>query len=78
MMLFGVNFNCYYLLIMRQFKALFKNEEVRCYFGISIMSAALIAIDIRKNIPDNSRNDSPRLLPGSKYHDDYGLCDYGF
>ena len=51
MMLFGVNFNCYYLLIMRQFKALFKNEEVRCYFGISIMSAALIAIDIRKIYP---------------------------
>ena len=51
MMLFGVNFNCYYLLIMRQFKALFKNEEVRCYFGISIMSAALIAIDIRNIYP---------------------------
>ena len=51
MMLFGVNFNCYYLLIMRQFKALFKNEEVRCYFGIAIMSAALIAIDIRKIYP---------------------------
>lgn len=51
MMLFGVNFNCYYLLIMRQFKALFKNEEVRCYFGISIMSAVLIAIDIRKIYP---------------------------
>ena len=42
MFLFGVNFSCYYLLLLRQFKSVFKDEELRLYFGIAI--AAVIAI----------------------------------
>lgn len=40
MFLFGVNFNIYFLFLMRQFKPVFKNEELRAYsliFGISII-----------------------------------------
>ena len=47
MFLFGVNFSCYYLLLLRQFKSVFKDEELRLYFGIAIVSAALIALNIR-------------------------------
>ena len=47
MLLFGVNFSCYYLLIMRQFKSVFKDEEIRMYVGIVLGSIALIAWNVR-------------------------------
>jgi trk system potassium uptake protein TrkH len=34
MILFGVNFSCYYLLLIRQWKSVITDEEVRTYFGI--------------------------------------------
>lgn len=46
MMLFGVNFSIYYLLLLRQFKTVFKNEELRTYIAIIIGATILIAIDI--------------------------------
>lgn len=42
MLLFGVNFTCYYLLLLRHFRIAFKNEEVRLYIGIVISSIGLI------------------------------------
>ena len=47
MFLFGVNFSCYYLLLLRQFKGVFKDEELRLYFGIAIVSIVLIVLNIR-------------------------------
>ncbi len=47
MILFGVNFTCYYLLLVRQFKAVFTDEEIRLYFGIIVVSITLIAFNIR-------------------------------
>ena len=47
MFLFGINFGCYYLLLLRQFKSVFKDEELRLYFGIVITAIALIVLDIR-------------------------------
>ena len=47
MFLFGVNFSCYYLLLLRQIKGVVKDEELRLYFGIAIVSAALIVLNIR-------------------------------
>ena len=46
MLLFGVNFGCYYLLILRRFKSFFKDEELRLYFGIVFASVVAIAINI--------------------------------
>ncbi len=46
MLLFGINFSCYYLLLLRQFKNVLKDEELRLYFGIFIASALLIAVNI--------------------------------
>ena len=47
MLLFGVNFSCYYLLMLRQFKSVFKDEELRLYFGIVLGSIALIVWNLR-------------------------------
>ena len=47
MFLFGVNFSCYYLLLMKNFKSVFKDEELRFYVGTAAIVAALIAFDIR-------------------------------
>lgn len=42
MLLFGVNFSCYYLMVMRQFRSVFKDEELRLYIAIVLGSVALI------------------------------------
>lgn len=44
MILFGINFNMYYFLLLKKVKAVFKNEEVRAYLGI--IAAATLAITI--------------------------------
>ncbi len=47
MILFGVNFNVYFLLLEKKPKEAFKCEEMRVYFGIILVSIILIAIDIQ-------------------------------
>ena len=42
MMLFGVNFNAYYLLLFRQFKKAFTMEEVVHYFAIILIAIGII------------------------------------
>lgn len=46
MILFGVNFNIYYLLLKRRFKEAAKSAEVRIYFAIILCSIILITINI--------------------------------
>jgi len=46
MILFGVNFSCYYLLLLRQFKSVFGDEELRLYFGIILGSIVLITLNL--------------------------------
>ena len=47
MILFGVNFSAYFLLLRRKFKQAFSMEEVRCYFLIILVSIAVISISIK-------------------------------
>lgn len=47
MFLFGVNFSCYFLLLLRQFKSVFRDEELRTYFLIVLAATGLIAWNIR-------------------------------
>ena len=47
MLLFGVNFSCYYLLILRQVKSVFKDEELRMYLGVILGSILLIVWNLR-------------------------------
>ncbi len=46
MLLFGINFSCYYLLFLRQVKSIFKDEELRLYIGIVVASIALITWNV--------------------------------
>ena len=46
MLLFGVNFSCYYLILIKQFKTVWKDEELRMYLGMVLGSIVLITINI--------------------------------
>ena len=46
MLLFGVNFYVYILILSRKFKLAFKNEEMLIYVGYMLLVTLLIAIDI--------------------------------
>ena len=46
MLLFGINFNLYYLMIMKQFKRAFKSEELWAYVGIVVVSTVAITFNI--------------------------------
>ena len=47
MILFGINFNVYFLLLLGKFKKAFSVEEVRWYFGIIAAAILFITFDIR-------------------------------
>ncbi len=47
MFLFGVNFSCYYLLLLGQVRNIFKDEELRLYVGIAAVTVLLIVLQIR-------------------------------
>ena len=46
MILFGINFNLYYFLLLRNWKEVFKNEELRVYLGIIAGAVAVISVNI--------------------------------
>ena len=46
MILFGVNFNAYYIMLFHNFKKAFCVEEVRYYFGIIAAAVAIIFFEI--------------------------------
>ena len=46
MIIFGVDFSFYYLILMKKMKTAFKMEEVLSYFCIILLSVALIAFNI--------------------------------
>lgn len=48
MIMFGINFNVYYLIYKKRFKEILKNSEVMAYLGIIAVSIVLIAINIRE------------------------------
>ena len=47
MLLFGVNFSCYYLLLLKQLRSVFRDEELRMYLGIVFGSILLITLNLR-------------------------------
>ncbi len=49
MILFGINFNAYYLILYRQFKKAFSMEEIRAYLLIIIASIGVIFIELLNN-----------------------------
>lgn len=51
MVLFGVNFNFYYYLVLRKWSKAFETKEVFYYIGIVAVSVLLIFFDIRRVYP---------------------------
>ena len=49
MVLFGVNFGLYYLMLMRSYKKVTRNEELRLYIGIFVISTGIISFFILKD-----------------------------
>ena len=47
MALFGINFSIYYLLLLKEFRSVFKDEELRLYVGVIFVSILLIVLNIR-------------------------------
>ena len=45
MLLFGVNFNVYHLLLLRKIKDVVKSEEVKVYFGIVLFATIAITVN---------------------------------
>ena len=46
MLLFGVNFNLYYFLLVRKFRDVFRSEELRTYLIIVAVAVSAITLDI--------------------------------
>ena len=46
MILFGVNFSLYFLILIKEYKSVWKNEELRAYFGIIAAATAVITFNI--------------------------------
>ena len=46
MALFGINFSCYYLILLGQIRSVFRDEEVRLYLGLILGSIVLITINL--------------------------------
>lgn len=51
MLLFGVNFSCYYLILVKRVKDVLRDEELRWYLIIFFAASALIAINIYNMYP---------------------------
>ena len=47
MILFGINFSAYFLILTRKFRQAFRIEEIRVYLGVIFVFAGLIAFNVR-------------------------------
>ncbi len=47
MFLFGVNFSCYYLVLMGKLKSVWKDEELRLYVGLAVACVIALVFSIR-------------------------------
>lgn len=55
MLVFGVNFNLFYLILLRKAKAAFADEELKWYLVILLAAVALIALNVAPLYDDVSR-----------------------
>ena len=46
MILYGVNFNLYFLMLVRKFKAAFSSRELWLYVGIVVFASATVCVDV--------------------------------
>ena len=51
MILFGINFSAYYLIITKKFRQVWDIEEIRYYLGLIVVSVLVIGINVRHLFP---------------------------
>ncbi|MBE6581608.1 MAG: TrkH family potassium uptake protein [Ruminococcaceae bacterium] len=51
MLLFGANFNIYFLLLIKRFRDVLKNEELRVYLVLCVLATALITLNTLSYFP---------------------------
>ncbi len=52
MILFGINFNLYYFLLLKDWKAVWKNEELKTYLVLILSAALLITVNMNHMYPN--------------------------
>ncbi len=60
MFLFGINFSCYYLLLLRQVRSVLRDEELRLYIGIAAAAVVLIFANTCLSIYDGNIEETLR------------------
>lgn len=65
MFIFGINFNLYYLVLIKRFKAAFSSEELWTYCGIVLISVTAIAINVHsmyESVSDTIRHSAFQVM----------------
>ena len=78
MLLFGVNFTVYYLVLVRHTFSALLDEELRLYLAFFAGSTLLITWNVRGDVPDPGRNGAACRLPGEQHYDHHRLCHHRF
>ena len=76
MILFGVNFSAYYLILQKRFKEAFSIEEIRWYFGIILVSIIVIAVMVTDQYSRLRRGFPAGRFPGRLYYHHQRIRDY--
>src|SRR5699024_6883757 len=50
MILFGINFNIYYLILLGRIRDALRSEEVRCFLGIIAVATIAITLNIASSV----------------------------
>ncbi|MDR2656038.1 MAG: TrkH family potassium uptake protein [Oscillospiraceae bacterium] len=67
MILFGINFNLYFLMLRKKFKEVGKNTELRFFLLIIVVSTVLIYLDTMKNYPSVSEGIRTALFQAAAF-----------
>ena len=54
MLIFGVNFNLYYFILIRKFKNVLKSEELWVYLSIFAVSTAIVTVNVLGSMPQTT------------------------
>lgn len=80
MILFGINFNLYYLITLKKFKTVLKSEELRVYVLIIVISIIIIALNLSYNSAYNNKifHNSFFQVSSIITTTGFAICDYTF
>lgn len=73
MLLFGINFNLYYFLLLRHFREAFASEEMHVYLGIVAFSTLTITANIASMYDSVRHGAAHGVLPGVVHRHDHRL-----